>query len=358
MDAVKKGLDNLRHPAGFKLDLHVAERRLNEDPRALADGFLAPPEARRLRAVEAFQVRAALGRPQVRLHVAPVVGPEHLGAEGGQTRVVFHQFRASVHVVVEGVVLAVVVEPVLNAFGPIFGGIRRRVRALPKAAGHGALVGGGQAPIEVGRDGPQAHPVDRVGELVNEEAFLGVRIAGIAEQVLLAAAHRRPAQAARAPVPEDPRGEAAVLGHVGRVFVPGHHRHAPAAAAHRAQKVLAPGHHVREHVGRLAQGEVRHLRGADDGEARGLDMFPVEVVELELRAHGIGHGAHGPSGGTRGRAAQREKDDQAPHTGLLVGTAETRGGGEPPTTGAGYKHARPFSKQLLRAILPSFIGIR
>ena len=64
---------------------------------------------------------------------ATAPSPKHFGAETGQCWIVLLQFRARVDVVVQRVVLAIVVEPVLHAFRPVLLAILAGIRAFPQA---------------------------------------------------------------------------------------------------------------------------------------------------------------------------------------------------------------------------------
>ncbi len=66
-----------------------------------------------------------------RFLIAPFAIAEDLAAERGKLGIVGIQFRTGVHMVVDGVVLAVVVEPRLHAFSPVFVGVGRSIGILP-----------------------------------------------------------------------------------------------------------------------------------------------------------------------------------------------------------------------------------
>ena len=73
-------------------------------------------------------------------------------AKIGQTGIILDQFSAGVDVIVVVVVLAVVVEPALHAFGEVFVMVDRSVLALPKPGFHGRVVSLFDTSIEAGVD--------------------------------------------------------------------------------------------------------------------------------------------------------------------------------------------------------------
>ncbi len=112
---------------------------------------------------------------------------EDCSTESRKLRVVRHQFFASIDMIVVIVILTIVVEPGLNTLGKIFVMIHRSVFAFPEISGHGSLVGSFQARIKRGIDIDHAAKVDVMSKLMNEDAFCGVGIAFVAQEILFTA---------------------------------------------------------------------------------------------------------------------------------------------------------------------------
>src|SRR6185295_16215217 len=100
-----------------------------------------PAELRRFRWVETNEMGAILRLALRWLLIAPRHFTENFVAEFCQGRIVLFQFGAGVDPIVLRVVLAVVVEPILHALGPIFRRSGAGVSALPFSGVGSALVG-------------------------------------------------------------------------------------------------------------------------------------------------------------------------------------------------------------------------
>lgn len=274
--------------AGVEFEFEIAEGGLEEDAGPVGDGFVAPAEVGCLGGVEAVEVGAVGGGTLRGTLVAPGAVAEDLGAEAGDLGVVFLQFGAGIDVVMEGVVFAVVVEPGLDGFGPVFLGVGGGVGAFPEVAAGGVLEGLGEAGVEGGVETGEAHGVDGVGEFVDENVFGGVGVAGEAEQIFLgttdAGGVGGGAETAGATVPEDAGGEVAVFGDVGGVLGGGHDGEAGAGGGHGLEDVGSAVEQVTNDPGGFAEGEEGEVGGADDGEVADAEVLLVEGVERELLA--------------------------------------------------------------------------
>ena len=129
-----------------------------------------------------------------------------------------------------------------------------------------------------------------MGEFVDEDAFGGVGIAGVAEEVFFSGGAGwvvfGAAGATGACVPVVFGLEACEVREVGGEFVPCDDVHAGAAFDHGVAEVRAFGEHEVAEVGGFAEGEVANLVGGDHGVAGGADEFGVEGWELHFRRWG------------------------------------------------------------------------
>ena len=73
------------------------------------------------------------------------------------------------------------VEPTLHPLCPIFGFVFRGVFAFPQSIGQRSLVGLGETLVEGRVDVEDAVEVDRMCELVDQDVFGTVRVAGVTE---------------------------------------------------------------------------------------------------------------------------------------------------------------------------------
>ena len=212
-----------------------------------------------------------------------------LHAELPHRRVVLLQFRHRVDVIVLVVVLTVGVEERLRGFGPVFHAILACVGALPQALLHGRVVGRLEPAIERWIDRRQTHLMDRVRELMDEDALGGVGITGVREQVLLAGTHggpmRRGTEPTRTHVPVALGLEVAVLGHVGGDLAHIHDRHAHGVGTHRPRDLGAAAQHApREPDGFLQRTRI-DLAAGHERQPFPHDALFVERLEPEALAH-------------------------------------------------------------------------
>jgi len=111
-----------------------------------------------------------------RLAVPPGTVAQHVGHQFRQFRIVLLELGPGVDVIVQRVVLAIVVEPVLYGFRPVFTGIGAGIGSLEQAARGGILVGGPEPPFKIRPQRLPGGAVDGVGELVNENVLGRIRV--------------------------------------------------------------------------------------------------------------------------------------------------------------------------------------
>ena len=143
-----------------------------------------PREVRGYRRVIALKVGLKASR---RFGVFEFGVAEDFATQCSKVRVVIEQFLSRVDVIVVVVILAVVVEPGLDAFGEILVVVHRRIFALPQPGGHGFPVGRFQARIKGWIDVDETSQMNVVREFVDQDALGRVRVAVISQQVFLAA---------------------------------------------------------------------------------------------------------------------------------------------------------------------------
>ena len=160
---------------------------------------------------------------------------------------------------------AIGVEPALDAFRPVFVVIVRGVFALPQALGHGCVVGFLEAFVERWVDIENAVEMNRVGELVDQDVFCVVGVAGVAEQVFLGATDDRVipvgSESARAAVPKLGRLEVGVLGDLRGELVVAHDYEAAVALDHVVENVFPVADHFLDEMRSLLQCEVGNFVG-------------------------------------------------------------------------------------------------
>ena len=241
-----------------------------------------PDERRSLRRVVAGEM---ILQPRRRLRVDDLCVAEDLVAYRGQAGVVFVQLFARVDVIVVVVVLAVVVEPGLHSLGEVFVMVGRRVLALPATGRHRSVVSFFQPAVEGRIDVDHAAQMNVVRELVNQDVLGRIRIAGIAEQVLLAArAIRiglRPAGPASPRVPIILGFEPRELRQVGRELVVSDDAQPRAALDHRRFHIRPLGQHQVDEIRRLLERVVVDLLRRDDRIAAGIDILLVKRIDLQ-----------------------------------------------------------------------------
>ena len=306
---------------------------------------LRPHERRRRCRIVSLHVT---GEPRGGFGVFQLGVAEYLAAQRGQARIVFEQFGARVDVIVVVVVLAVVVEPRLDALGEILVVIHARVFALPEAGFHRAVVSLLEAHVERGVHVDHAAQVHVVREFVDQNVLRRVRVAGIGEQVFFATGTERiRLAAAHAPG----TGVAIVTGGntrssgnrlVGQPFplrlvrgelVPRENGESRAALDHRLTHVRPLGEHQVHEVGGFLEGVGVHLGRRDDriavcGDPLGVERrHTVLVRRIEtngLHRHGAGHGDLGfvlPSDDSEPVADGRRDDSVLPGSYRPVGHA-------------------------------------
>ena len=213
---------------------------------------------------------------------------EDFPAQARELGVILQQLHAGVHIVVVVIILAVVVEPRLHAFGEVFVVVDAGVFAFPQPVLHGRVVGLFDTVVEGGIHVVQSAQMNVVGELVNENIFLLIRIARIAEHVFLGAGAAgigdTAAGAAGTGVPEIFAGKGFKIGHwliahasefrqISGEFIVGHDAEACAAQGHCFQDVGALGEHqVTDECGLLERVGVHFLRSHDGKATQPFDL--------------------------------------------------------------------------------------
>ena len=137
----------------------------------------------------------------------------------------------------------------------------------------------------------KADEMDRVGELVDQDALRRIGIALAAEHVFLRATHRRPlvagAEPARAAVPVRLRRQIGVLRQVAGPLGGRHHGEPDVGLGQRFENVIPPVEHAADDDRRLDHGRVVDLFRCDDREARDRNLLLIERRQLELPPQGI-----------------------------------------------------------------------
>jgi hypothetical protein len=258
-------------------------------------------------------------QPSRRFGVNELGIAENLFADLGEPGIVGLQFFAGVHVIVIVVVFAVVVEPGLHAFGEILGVIYGGVFGFPEPLLHRPLVYGLEPVVEglVHLDHPAQMNV--VGEFVNQDVFLVIRVTLVGEHVFLRAGTdgvgSGSAQTARAGIPIILGSKLPIFGDVRGEFVVSHDDHARATGDHGALHVGASGQHHVDEVGGFPEGEVIDLSRTHNRIATCAHVLLVEGVELH-RSRWFGDLI---VGGTKRRAQAEnpgENGDESVHWGV------------------------------------------
>ena len=184
--------------------------------------------------------------------------------------------------------LRVHVEPVLDALGEILGDVRQSVGVPPEVLVLRILQQGLQTVVDVRIHLDDAHEVDRMGELVDEDVLRVVLVDLVAEDVLLRAGGERELEvAAQAAGPEVPvQGgvvdQVMVLRDVGGAFVAAHHRHAGARLAEGVHHLV--GQHGGHRPQRVVAGDERAVRAAPGRAQRNavhVHIFLVPGIQVQ-----------------------------------------------------------------------------